>query len=89
MLTLVAAFDFNFTNHDFFEFLKEILGEFFGSACNQAAAELGEDVTLVQDDDVLDTWFSSGLWPFATAGWPDESSDDLRRFYPTSVMETG
>ena len=37
----MAAFDFNFTNHDFFEFLKEILGQFFGSAGNQAAAELG------------------------------------------------
>lgn len=42
----------------------------------------------VQDPDVLDTWFSSGLWPFSTLGWPDET-DDYRRFYPTSVMETG
>src|SRR5437762_2288748 len=41
-----------------------------------------------QDSDVLDTWFSSGLWPFSTLGWPDET-EDLRRFYPTSVMETG
>ncbi len=41
-----------------------------------------------QDPDVLDTWFSSGLWPFSTLGWPDETPD-LRRFYPTSVMETG
>lgn len=41
-----------------------------------------------QDDDVLDTWFSSGLWPLTTLGWPD-ASDDLRRFYPTSLMETG
>ena len=41
-----------------------------------------------QDDDVLDTWFSSGLWPFSTLGWPDET-DDLKYFYPTSVMETG
>jgi valyl-tRNA synthetase len=45
-------------------------------------------VTLTQDPDVLDTWFSSGLWPFSTLGWPDDT-DDLRRFYPTSVMETG
>jgi valyl-tRNA synthetase len=43
---------------------------------------------LEQDPDVLDTWFSSGLWPFSTLGWPDET-DDLRRFYPTDVMETG
>jgi valyl-tRNA synthetase len=41
-----------------------------------------------QDTDVLDTWFSSGLWPFSTLGWPDDT-DDMRRFYPTSVMETG
>jgi valyl-tRNA synthetase len=41
-----------------------------------------------QDPDVLDTWFSSGLWPFSTLGWPDETSD-LRRYYPGSVLETG
>lgn len=41
-----------------------------------------------QDDDVLDTWFSSGLWPFSTLGWPDETPD-LKYFYPTSYMETG
>jgi len=45
-------------------------------------------VSLTQDEDVLDTWFSSWLWPFATLGWPDETRD-LRTFYPTSVMETG
>jgi valyl-tRNA synthetase len=45
-------------------------------------------VSLTQDADVLDTWFSSGLWPFSTLGWPDDTAD-LRRFYPTSVMETG
>lgn len=43
---------------------------------------------LEQDPDVLDTWFSSGLWPFSTLGWP-EDTPDLRRFYPTTVMETG
>ena len=41
-----------------------------------------------QDADVLDTWFSSGLWPFSTLGWPDETAD-LERFYPTSVLVTG
>ena len=41
-----------------------------------------------QDEDVLDTWFSSGLWPFSTLGWPEETKD-LQYFYPTSVMETG
>ena len=41
-----------------------------------------------QDPDVLDTWFSSGLWPFSTLGWPEES-DELKKFYPTSVLVTG
>jgi len=43
---------------------------------------------LKQDEDVLDTWFSSALWPFSTLGWPDET-DDLKTFYPTSVLVTG
>lgn len=43
---------------------------------------------IQQDPDVLDTWFSSGLWPFSTLGWPDETPD-LKYFYPTSTMETG
>jgi valyl-tRNA synthetase len=43
---------------------------------------------FVQDPDVLDTWFSSGLWPFSTLGWP-EKSDDLAKFFPTSVLVTG
>lgn len=43
---------------------------------------------LRQDEDVLDTWFSSALWPFATLGWPDET-EDLEKFYPTSVLVTG
>jgi valyl-tRNA synthetase len=44
--------------------------------------------SLRQDEDVLDTWFSSGLWPFSTLGWPDDTAD-LRYFYPTTVLETG
>ena len=43
---------------------------------------------LKQDEDVLDTWFSSALWPFSTLGWPDDT-DDMRTFYPTSVLVTG
>jgi valyl-tRNA synthetase len=43
---------------------------------------------LVQDEDVLDTWFSSQLWPFSTLGWP-EDTEEMRRYYPTTVMETG
>ncbi|MDK2942381.1 MAG: valyl-tRNA synthetase, partial [Acetobacterium sp.] len=43
---------------------------------------------LSQDEDVLDTWFSSGLWPFSTLGWP-ENTEDLKKFYPTTVLVTG
>jgi valyl-tRNA synthetase len=57
-------------------------------ALAQAREKLGEDVELVQDPDVLDTWFSSGLWPFSTLGWPEKTAD-LDYFYPTSVLETG
>ena len=42
-----------------------------------------------RDPDVLDTWFSSALWPFSTLGWPDKDSEDLKFWYPTSVMVTG
>ena len=42
-----------------------------------------------QDSDVLDTWFSSGLWPFATMGWPNEGSEDYKRYFPTDVLVTG
>ncbi len=43
---------------------------------------------LLQDEDVLDTWFSSGLFPFSVFGWP-RATPDLARFYPTSLLETG
>jgi valyl-tRNA synthetase len=49
--------------------------------------ELGSGHTLVQDPDVLDTWFSSALWPHSTLGWPDETPE-LQKFYPTSVLST-
>ncbi len=42
-----------------------------------------------QDSDVLDTWFSSGLWPFSTMGWPNTGADDFKKFYPTSTLVTG
>jgi valyl-tRNA synthetase len=51
-------------------------------ACGRPKAE------LTQDPDIFDTWFSSGLWPFSTLGWPDDTPD-LARFYPGTVMETG
>ena len=47
-----------------------------------------KDVTINRDPDVLDTWFSSGLWPFATLGWP-KKNDYLNKFYPTTVLVTG
>ena len=49
---------------------------------------LSEEIVLVQDEDVLDTWFSSALWPFSTLGWPEETSE-LKKFYPTSLLVTG
>ena len=58
------------------------------AAYAQAKAKFGEDVTLERDPDVLDTWFSSGLWPFSTLGWPEETQD-FQTFYPTSVLVTG
>lgn len=51
-------------------------------ACEKCGGE------VVQDEDVLDTWFSSALWPFATMGWPDET-EDLKVFYPTDLLATG
>ena len=49
---------------------------------------LGPDIRLKQDEDVLDTWFSSALWPFSTLGWPRQT-EELKTFYPTSVLVTG
>ena len=53
-----------------------------------ADAHYGAATVLTQDEDVLDTWFSSGLWPFSTLGWPEET-EDLKRFYPTHTLVTG
>jgi valyl-tRNA synthetase len=53
-----------------------------------AAKHYGREVTLRRDEDVLDTWFSSALWPFSTMGWPDKTPV-LKRYYPTSVLVTG
>ncbi|MGH7342990.1 MAG: class I tRNA ligase family protein, partial [Candidatus Rokuibacteriota bacterium] len=60
----------------------EEIGPAACATCGRPVAELR------QETDIFDTWFSSGLWPFSTLGWPDETPD-YRRFYPTSVMETG
>jgi valyl-tRNA synthetase len=60
---------------------------FVARSREEAAAQAGHD-RLTQDGDVLDTWFSSGLWPFSTLGWPAKTAD-LAYFYPTSVLITG
>jgi len=62
------------------------------AALAAAQAHYGEAVELRRDEDVLDTWFSSGLWPFSTLGWPDgtdEVTRDLARYYPGAVLVTG
>ncbi|KAL9170092.1 hypothetical protein ABFS82_04G121200 [Erythranthe guttata] len=58
-------------------------------ALEKARKKYGQNVEIYQDPDVLDTWFSSALWPFSTLGWPDVSAKDFKEFYPTSVLETG
>jgi valyl-tRNA synthetase len=57
-------------------------------AQKEANAHYGKEVALNRDEDVLDTWFSSALWPFSTLGWPEETPE-LARFYPTSALVTG
>ncbi|KAL6124843.1 hypothetical protein ACLB2K_077352 [Fragaria x ananassa] len=66
-----------------------IVARSFEEALGKAQEKYGRDAKIYQDPDVLDTWFSSALWPFSTLGWPDESTEDFRRFYPTSMLETG
>ena len=58
-------------------------------ALQKAKAEYGAAAQIEQDEDVLDTWFSSGLWPFSTLGWPDTNAADFQRWYPTSTLVTG
>lgn len=62
---------------------KETCAEIDPTQCTHCGSK-----KIEQDPDVLDTWFSSGLWPFSTLGWPTET-DDLKYFYPTSTLETG
>ena len=57
-------------------------------AQKKADAHYGKSVEIIRDEDVLDTWFSSALWPFSTLGWPDETPE-LKTYYPTSVLVTG
>ena len=61
---------------------------YVADSIEEAQEQAGENVELTQDEDVLDTWFSSALWPFSTLGWP-EATPEMSRFYPTSVLVTG
>ncbi len=67
---------------------KAFVAESEEEAAAEARAHYGESVGLSRDEDVLDTWFSSALWPFSTLGWPEETAE-LKRYYPTSVLITG
>lgn len=74
-------------NHDHF-----VVGRNEAEARANAAAKFNVDpskITLQQDEDVLDTWFSSGLFPFSTMGWPNEEDPDFKAFFPGSLLETG
>ncbi|OKP76376.1 valine--tRNA ligase [Paenibacillus sp. P3E] len=67
---------------------SESTGEVFVADTEEEAREISGLDDLKQDEDVLDTWFSSNLWPFATMGWPDENSSDYQRYFPNNVLVT-
>jgi valyl-tRNA synthetase len=67
---------------------KHFVAETEQGARSQATAHYGKAVEITRDEDVLDTWFSSALWPFSTLGWPDETPE-LKRHYKTDVLVTG
>ena len=67
---------------------KVFVAEEEAQAAALAKEEYGKSVALTRDEDVLDTWFSSALWPFSTLGWPDETPE-VKRYYPTDVLVTG
>ncbi|KAI9293757.1 valyl-tRNA synthetase [Neoconidiobolus thromboides FSU 785] len=65
-----------------------IVGRSYEEALERATSKFGPNIKLEQDEDVLDTWFSSGLWPFSIFGWPEQTKD-LSLYYPNSLLETG
>ncbi len=67
---------------------KPFVAESEAEAMQMAEKHYGKKVELKRDEDVLDTWFSSALWPFSTLGWPDQTPE-LARYYPTDVLVTG
>ena len=67
-----------------------VVGRTLEEAQAKAAEKFGDKkFRLEQDPDCLDTWFSSGLWPMATLGWPNTESPDFKQFFPTSTLESG
>ncbi len=64
-------------------------GNIYVAESEEKAREKANGKKLRQDSDVLDTWFSSALWPFSTLGWPEENNEHYRRYFPTSVLVTG
>ena len=76
------------TNGEITENTPFVVAPLEAEALEVAKAKFGDDVKIQQDPDVLDTWFSSGLWPFSTLGWP-ENTPDLAKYYPTSTLSTG
>ncbi len=66
-----------------------IVAENEATAWEIAKAKYGDDIQLEQDPDVLDTWFSSGLWPMSTLGWPNTETPDYQFYYPTQTLVTG
>lgn len=68
---------------------SESTGELVVAHDEEEARRISGLSDLKQDEDVLDTWFSSNLWPFATLGWPDQDSSDYQRYYPNNVLVTG
>ena len=67
----------------------EDCGEMTVSETDPTECQHCHSTHIRQEEDVLDTWFSSALWPFSTLGWPDENSEDFKYFYPTDVLVTG
>tara|TARA_B100001115_G_scaffold164497_1_gene141433 strand:+ start:795 stop:3545 length:2751 start_codon:yes stop_codon:yes gene_type:complete len=59
------------------------------SALKEAKEKFGSNIRIIRDKDVLDTWFSSGLWPFSTLGWPNLEDKDFQKWYPNSLLVTG
>lgn len=76
------------TNDEITDHTPFIVAYCEAEAKEKAKQQYGENIQLEQDPDVLDTWFSSGLWPFSTMGWP-EKTKDLETYYPTSTLVTG